>query len=109
MGLIFDTTPSGRALEVDGIPVTAPAGFTSWEGYRFTVKAPSPQNGPGKLFLFSSWSDGGGAAHTVTTGASPVGFTARFSETKCGGGAMTGGLFVLLAAAAGRRRTRRAR
>ena len=104
--LRFETSPSGRSLEVDGIPVTAPAGFTSWEGYRFTVEAPSPQSQPGKVFLFSSWSDGGAARHAITTGASPGAFTATFSEAKCGGGVMVGGLFVLLGALVGRRRAR---
>jgi glucose/arabinose dehydrogenase/PKD repeat protein len=104
VGIIFRTEPSGLQLDVDGTTVTGPAGFISWEGYRFTVEVPSPQAGSDKLWSFSSWSDGGAARHTITTGASNAEYTARFDEAKCGGGVGMGVLILFGVAAVHRRR-----
>ena len=107
VGLFFKTEPAGLKLIVDGNAVTGSAGFVSWEGYRFTVEAPSPQAAAGKLWLFGAWSNGGAGRHTITTPASPVTYTARSNEAKCGGGLGAGILLVLLGGAAWRRRVGR--
>jgi hypothetical protein len=104
VGLIFKTEPEGLRLTVDGIPVRGPAGFVSWEGYRFTVDAPALQSEQGKAWTFSSWSDGGAAKHDVTTGSEPAELTARWNQAQCGGGVGVGVLLVLAAGAIGRRR-----
>jgi glucose/arabinose dehydrogenase/PKD repeat protein len=106
VGVIFRTAPSGLRLNVDGTPVTTPAGFTSWEGYRFTVDVPSPQAGLGKVWLFGSWSDGGAARHTITT-ASNAQYTAGLTDAKCGGGIGAGVLILFGVAALRRRRSMR--
>jgi hypothetical protein len=105
--LTFKTDPTGLKLDVDGTPITAPESFTSWEGYQFAVDAPSPQDSSDKSWLFSSWSDGGAARHTITTPASDAEYTARFNEPQCGGGVGVGALLVALVGAVGRRRARR--
>jgi glucose/arabinose dehydrogenase len=104
VGLLFDTDPDGLPLTVDGIKVTDPAGFVSWEGYRFTVEAPKIQPALGKAFVFASWSDGGAARHAITTPSSTRTYSARFNEAKCGGGVGVGMLLVMAGAAIGRRR-----
>jgi glucose/arabinose dehydrogenase/PKD repeat protein len=103
----FRTEPTGLTLNVDGAVITAPQSFTSWEGYQFTVNAPTLQGASGKLWGFASWSDGGVAKHLITTPASPAEYTARFNEAKCGGGAGIGALLVGIVGAAARRRARR--
>jgi glucose/arabinose dehydrogenase/PKD repeat protein len=107
VGLIFKTEPEGLRLTVDGIPVRGPAGFVSWEGYRFTVDAPALQAEQGKAWTFSSWSDGGAAKHDITTGSEPAEFTARWNQAQCGGGVGVGVVLVLAAGAIGRRRAMR--
>jgi hypothetical protein len=59
------------------------------------VDVPSPQAGFGKYWLFSSWSDGGAARHTITTGATGAEYTASSHEAKCGGGVGMGVLILL--------------
>jgi glucose/arabinose dehydrogenase/PKD repeat protein len=104
VGLIFKTEPEGLRLNVDGIPVRGPAGFVSWEGYRFTVDAPALQSEGGQAWVFSSWSDGGAAKHDITTGSAPAEYTARWGPPQCGGGVGVGMLLVLAAGAVARRR-----
>jgi glucose/arabinose dehydrogenase/PKD repeat protein len=106
VGLFFDTDPDGLPLTVDGIEVTDPAAFVSWEGYRFTVQAPSIAGLDGKAWTFGSWSDGGAARHTITTPAATTTYTAAFNEAQCGGGVGVGMLLVMAGAAIGRRRRR---
>jgi hypothetical protein len=89
-------------LTVDGVKITKPTGFTSWEGYRFTVNAQTFAGIGGKLYVFSSWSDGGAARHSITTPASTTLFVARSGEAQCGGGVGVGMLIVMAGAALGR-------
>jgi hypothetical protein len=85
--------------------MTSPAGVTSWDGYRFNVEVPAgAQAANGKLWSFGSWTDGVTTARrTITTGATPTGYTARFNEAQCGGGIGLGMLMVLAVGAAVRR------
>ena len=76
--LSLATSPTGRSLLVNGTAFTAPASFTSWEGWTVTLEAPSPQGG----WRFRSWSDGGARVHTVTTPASAATYTATFTKGK---------------------------
>jgi glucose/arabinose dehydrogenase/PKD repeat protein len=107
VGLFFDTDPDGLPLTVDGIEVTDPAAFVSWEGYRFTVEAPPIAGTDGKVWAFGSWSDGGAARHAITTPAATTTYTAAFNEAQCGGGVGVAMLLVMAGAAIGRTRRRR--
>jgi glucose/arabinose dehydrogenase/PKD repeat protein len=82
----FSTLPSGLKLEVNGTTITAPRRITSWEGYQLQVNAPFQQDSSGKWWSFSSWSDGGAASHTITTGSTAASYTATFEESQCGSG-----------------------
>lgn len=71
--LTFGTNPAGLAVRLNGSAFSTPRAVTSWEGYNLTIEAPD-QGG----FGFFSWSDGGTAAHTIMTPASPAAYTATF-------------------------------
>ena len=74
--LRFESSPSGRTLSLNGLTVVAPVDVLSWDGYQINVDAPA-QTG----FTFSSWSDGGAKAHTITTPATATTYTATFTTT----------------------------
>lgn len=76
--LTFDTDPSGLKLEVNGSRFAAPRTLTSWIGYVLNVKAPEQADGEGRTQGSASWSDGGAAAHVITTPASPTTYAATF-------------------------------
>ena len=61
--LSFASEPSGLELRADGTAFTTPKTITSWQGYAFTIEAPSQTGPSGGLYEFDSWSDGGEAAH----------------------------------------------
>jgi hypothetical protein len=42
------------------------------------IAAPSPQVVDGRVYIFTGWSDGGAATHTVTTPASDATYTANY-------------------------------
>jgi glucose/arabinose dehydrogenase/PKD repeat protein len=107
VGLFFDTDPDGLPLTVDGIKVTDPAAFVSWEGYRFTVEAPALAGLDDVLYGFGSWSDGGSAKHAITTPSSTSTYTATYNEAQCGGGVGVAILLVMAGGAIARRRGRR--
>src|SRR4051794_7410847 len=87
-------------------PLARHAGFTSWEGYRFTVSAPALAATDGRAYAFRSWSDGGPARHTITTPASSAGYSARYNQAECGGGVGVAMLLVMTGTAVGRFRRR---
>jgi glucose/arabinose dehydrogenase len=70
------TSPSGLNLTVNGTTVTGPTTITSWVGWRLDLTAPSPQG----RYRFSTWSDGGAQAHSVTTPAAPATYTAKYKK-----------------------------
>ncbi|MFL6469180.1 MAG: PQQ-dependent sugar dehydrogenase [Pyrinomonadaceae bacterium] len=85
VNITLTTKPSGPGLIVNNTSVQAPFTFISWDGYAFTVNAPSPQPAPGnQQYIFQNWSDGGAAAHTITTPPSAFTFTANFIKRKVG-------------------------
>ena len=88
--MTFRTVPSGLRLVVNGKQITGPSTITSWEGHDLEVEAPFQQDGSGKFWSFSSWSDGGTASHTIRTGAAAASYTATFEESQCGSGMGTG-------------------
>ena len=79
--LTFETDPAGLALEVAGSPVTGPTTVTSWEAWQIPVVAADQTDPQGGGVTFVSWSDGGAAAHDITTPPTAATYTARFTHT----------------------------
>lgn len=75
VNLTFATKPSGLTLELSGTSFAAPRTFASWEGYDLTVSAANQGR-----YLFSSWSDGGAATHSIRTPPSARTYTATFRK-----------------------------
>ena len=64
--LSFATVPTGLQLTASGTSSTAPFSQTRIDGSKTSISAPTPQDLGGVRYAFSSWSDGGAAAHDVT-------------------------------------------
>ena len=77
--LTLATVPAGLAVTLDGQPVTAPITVTGVVGIERDLGA-ADQNFNGRRYTFASWSDGGAAAHTVSTPAANTTFTATFTD-----------------------------
>jgi hypothetical protein len=77
----FATDPAGLRVELDGLSYATPLPVTSWEGYVIGANAPGQTDGSGKPWSFESWSDGGGASHSITTPAAPATYTATFAPS----------------------------
>jgi hypothetical protein len=73
--LTFAGNPSGLGVTLDGVPGTTPFTISEIVGFQIAVDTPSPQSGA----TFSSWSDGGAKAHTVTVPAADSTLTATFT------------------------------
>jgi glucose/arabinose dehydrogenase len=71
--------PAGLQLTLDGQPVVAPHTVTGVVGLERDVSA-ADQVLNGRIYQFISWSDGGGAAHTITTPVSNTTYTAVFTD-----------------------------
>jgi hypothetical protein len=70
----------GLRLELDDQPVTAPDTHTGVVGMQRKLSAPSPQVVGGRVYIFTGWSDGGAATHTIATPASDTTYTANFLQ-----------------------------
>jgi hypothetical protein len=73
------TSPAGLPIIVDGITYTAPQSFGFPPGSSHTIAAGSPLHAGANTYVFSSWSDGGDASHSITASSSLVTYTAFFS------------------------------
>jgi glucose/arabinose dehydrogenase len=76
------TSPTGLGLTLDGAPVAAPFTFVGVAGLLRTIGAPSPQTIQSQSYVFRSWSDRGGATHTIATPTSATTLTASYRKTK---------------------------
>jgi glucose/arabinose dehydrogenase len=72
------TSVPGLQLELDGQPVTTPHSHTGVVGMQRTIAAPSSQVVGGRVYVFTGWSDGGAATHTISTPASDTTYTANY-------------------------------
>jgi hypothetical protein len=72
------TNVAGFQVLVDGTAYTAPATFSWTVGGTHTVEAPSPQTSGADTYVWSSWSDGGVRAHSITVPSSATTYTATF-------------------------------
>ena len=80
--LTFQTVPAGLHLGVFAAEVTAPFRLPAWEAWQFGVSARRQGDALGRTWIFDSWSDGGSASHTITTGTTPTTYTASFHENR---------------------------
>ena len=76
----------GIKLVLDGQPVGAPYTTTGVTGVVRNLGAPSPQTVDGRTYEFVSWSDGGGASHSVSTPAAATTYTASYRQLLVPGG-----------------------
>jgi photosystem II stability/assembly factor-like uncharacterized protein len=89
------SVPSGLSFVVDGTTYTTTQSFTWAPGSSHSIDAPSPQGtSPDTRQVFSRWSDGGSAAHTVAP-VSNIRYTATFKtqytlSMQAGGGGSVG-------------------
>src|ERR1035438_1995060 len=81
--ITIQTSPSGLQFSVDGGPSqTAPQTLDLSQGSH-TIAVASPQaGGSGTQYVFTSWSDGGAASHSITVGTSPATYTASFKRSE---------------------------
>jgi glucose/arabinose dehydrogenase len=77
--LTLVTAPAGLALTLDGQPVASPSTLTGVVGIERDLGA-ADQNFSGRRYRFASWSDGGAAAHTVSTPVADTTYTATFTD-----------------------------
>ncbi len=76
----FDTSPPGLRLVVNtDTTLVAPQTLVSWQGYQLNVVAANQVDAGGHGRTFVSWSDGGAAAHTITTPGTAATYTANFA------------------------------
>ena len=79
--LHFNTVPAGLTVELDGQPHVTPYEVLGVVGMLRRLNAPSPQF-PGAVgYAFDSWSDGGAAAHDITTPTGGATYTATYLVT----------------------------
>jgi len=75
----IQTNPAGLQFSVDGgAAQTAPQTLSLTSGSHTIAVQANQAGGAGVQYLFTSWSDGGGASHSITVGSSPATFTATF-------------------------------
>ena len=77
VSLLFDTVPSGLALDLGGIRRTTPFVQDSLIGFNNVVYAPR-QTFSGLDYQFVAWTDGGAASHTIVTPETVATFVARY-------------------------------
>jgi len=69
--VMIATEPAGLDVVVNGTRSASPIQFVGPPGSTVAVEAPSPQPiGAGARYAWTSWSDGGDAAHVITLGGS---------------------------------------
>ena len=78
-GITIQTNPPGLQFTVDGgAAQTAPQTLNLSAGSHTIAVAALQTGSPGTQYVFSSWSDGGAASHSITVGSSAATYTATF-------------------------------
>ena len=72
----------GLKISLDGQPTATPTTIIGIVGIERTLEAPLIQVLEGKRYNFLDWSDGGGRAHTISTPAHDMTYTARYNLLK---------------------------
>jgi hypothetical protein len=75
------TNPPGLQIIVDLVTLTAPQTFQWTPGSNHTIAVATYQGSGGARYIFSNWSDGASARHTVTAPSSNTTYTANFTYT----------------------------
>ena len=88
-GITIQTNPAGLQFTVDGGAVqTAPQTLNLTQGTHTIAVATTQAGAAGTQYVFSAWSDGGAASHTITVTGSAATYTASFTTqyqlTTCG-------------------------
>jgi glucose/arabinose dehydrogenase len=78
VSLTLATAPAGLTLRLDGQPVATPITFDAVVGIVRSLAAPTPQSSGTTSYEFASWSDGGAAAHTISTPSANTTYTATY-------------------------------
>ncbi len=73
------TNPAGLQTTLDGQPQATPVTVQSVVGITRTLGVVSPQTINGVTYDFTSWSDGGGVTHDISTPARDTIYTATFT------------------------------
>ena len=85
VSLSFDTTPTGLTILVDGVAHTAPFVYDTLVGFGHTIEARDQALG-GTNYTFTSWSDGGAAAHAITVPSTNQNYTATLTAAQAPSG-----------------------
>ena len=72
------TIPAGLPVVVDGASYTTPQLFSWVQGSSHTLSAAAVQGSGATRNVFSSWSDGGGASHTIAAPGGNATYTATY-------------------------------
>jgi uncharacterized protein (TIGR03437 family) len=76
--ITFQTNPAGLQFSVDGSALVTAPQTLNLTGGAHTISVGTPQAGTaGTQYVFSSWSDGGAASHSITVSAA-ASYTATF-------------------------------
>ena len=76
--ITLQTDPPGLAVALDGRPATSPIVDQAVVGVERIIGAPLQQQVGGETWVFSGWSDNGGAEHTVLGPVADRTYTARY-------------------------------
>src|SRR5581483_7184883 len=77
--LTLATAPSGLQASIDATSQATPYTVTAIVGSTHSLSAPTSQTQGGTTYTFSSWSDGGAAAHNITAPATATTYTATYT------------------------------
>ena len=92
--ITLNTKPAGLKLKLDGSVVTTPYTFKGAKGILRAIEAVSPQTVNGVNYAFSSWSDNGARAHTISTPGTNSTLTANFAVST-NAGILSGGVYEM--------------
>ena len=84
VNLLFQTSPAGLAVDLDGIRRTTPFVHDALIGFQYVIHAPQ-QTASGTTYEFASWSDGGAQTHGIVVPASDAVYTATFQAAQPSG------------------------
>jgi glucose/arabinose dehydrogenase len=83
VNITLATSDKGLTLTLDGQPVSAPFTFPAVVGMTRSIGTASPQTlFNNKVYVFTSWSDGGAQTHTLPIPATTSTYTADFTRIR---------------------------
>jgi glucose/arabinose dehydrogenase len=91
--LTLATNPAGLQLLLDGQPTTTPFSFDAVVGIVRSLGAPATQASGATTYEFVSWSDGGAAAHNISTPAANTTYTATYRIAGGTGNGLSGAYY----------------